>query len=92
MYLLEELRLSSMTQNRYINNVYNLSTSTTSLAYILSFCFQSGQKLIPNLSCKGNDDDSDDIYASKTSRKNTEISQGSENSETKWALGERFHK
>ena len=50
---------------------------------------QSGQKLIPNLSCEGNDDDLD---TSTTTRKNTDISQRSDGSETKWALGETFHR
>merc|ERR1719367_420769 len=49
---------------------------------------QSGQKLIPNLSCEGNDDDLD---TSTATRKSTDISQRSDGSETKWALGETFH-
>ena len=64
------------------------------LEHILTKFHKSNMKievfsLIPNLSCEGNDDDLD---TSTTTRKNTDISQRSDGSETKWALGETFHR
>ena len=65
--------------------------TTKSTCNIMRF-FKVDERLIPHLSCEGNDDDSSNYGSQSFGGSRRGKGQGTNNPETKWALGETFHR